>query len=216
MNTARRVQLFLSPVMIAMLCIMLAVVSFGWYQAEFNGQIEVTDSSVDVTVQAPPYIDVDLSNPRDNYSYSDGEFTINESDEYLGYFGQTGEFDVDSSELDRTYIVFFDMVVVGSNKDIDVNTAYVDGIEIVKNDEVIVQELGWEKEESKFKVYFYSRSDNKLVEQGEKFDNKSSPRRIDSYVIGIHFDDNIDEKFDYSDFEYYGSTYKIHLKFYLD
>lgn len=217
MNTARRVQLFLSPVMIAMLCIMLAVVSFGWYQAEFNGQIEVTDSSVDVTVEAPEYIDVILSKDPigDNYTYSNNMFTINKTSSTLGYFGQTGKYDVSSDNVDRPYIVFYDMTIIGSGKEIDVNCAYVNGLEITGSD---VNESDWEVDETKFKVRFYTKDKNgNLVNENETFENinRDDKYNITEYVIGIYFDDPIEDEFKYSDYEYYGSTYNLKLKFYL-
>jgi len=70
MNTAKRLQLLLSPVLIAMLALMLAVVSFGWYQAEMGDvEIEASGESVDITVEAPDYINVELTQLGDNYTY---------------------------------------------------------------------------------------------------------------------------------------------------
>ena len=217
MKTAKRIQLLLSPVLIAMVALMLAVVSFGWYIAEL-GDIEVESETVNITVDAPEYIEVSLSNGRDNYIYDsvNKSFTFNLGDSSLGYFGQTGEYEVDSGNVDRPYIVFYDMTITGVKKDVDVNCAYVDGLEIIKNEKTLVNESGWEVEESKFKVYFFTKSGGKLVNQSETIDIDSvaDPKNITEYVMGIYFDDPIEKEFAYSSFDYYGAIYNLKIKFY--
>lgn len=212
MNTAKRLQLLLSPVLIAMLALMLAVVSFGWYQAEMGDvEIEASGESVDITVEAPDYINVELTQLGDNYTYSNSSFTIDQGQKTLGYFGQTGEYDVDSSNNDRPYIMFYRVDIVAVNKEIDISTAYVDGLQIIKNEDMLVDENDWSKEQTKFKVYFYTLSNGAYGKESDSF-TPTSTTEYTTYM-GIYFDDPIENEFAYSDFMYYGSVYKLHIKF---
>ncbi|MBE6143564.1 MAG: hypothetical protein E7177_06240 [Erysipelotrichaceae bacterium] len=212
MNTAKRLQLLLSPVLIAMLALMLAVVSFGWYQAEMGDvEIEASGESVDITVEAPDYINVELTQLGDNYTYSNSSFTIDQGQKTLGYFGQTGEYDVSSNNNDKPYIMFYRVDIVAVNKEIDISTAYVDGLQIIKNEDMLVNENDWLKEQTKFMVYFYTLSNGAYGEESDSF-TPTSPNEFTTYM-GIHFDDPIENEFAYSDFRYYGSIYNLHIKF---
>ena len=229
MKTAKRIQLLLSPVLIAMLSLMLAVVSFGWYMAEMGDvNIETENSSVGITVEAPAYIDVDLSDDPigDNYKYQEVEvdgkkvsqFTIDEEKPTIYYFGQTGEYDYSSENDDRPYVVFYSVKITAYKKYIDVNSAYINGVEIKKQDGTIESDSDWEKGNSKFKVYFYDYDESERIfsNQREILDVEEESTEISTY-IGIHFDDpNSSEAFAYSDIEYYGSTYELKLKFILE
>ena len=221
MKTAKRIQLLLSPVLIAMLALMLAVVSFGWYMAEFNGEIEVEDSSVNITVEAPEYIDVQLTEVGDNYEYENNYFTIKDDNPVLGYFGQTGEYEVDSTNNDRPYIMFYEVKITANRKYIDVTSAYVDGLDIVKNEEVLVSESNWvsgtptpetEEVQTKFKVCFYTKQNSGFTSESSTFNPGAESSSFVTYM-GVYFDDPVANEFAYSDFHYYGSTYKLHLKF---
>ena len=229
MKTAKRIQLLLSPVLIAMLALMLAVVSFGWYKATFDGEIKTESTSTNITVEAPAYIDVQLSEEpiADKYKYQEvevegnkiGQYVItNENGDLEGYFGQTGEYDVNSENDDKPYIAFYSVTITTHIKYIDVNSAYVNGLEITKQNKTKESYLDWEKEDSKFKVYFYTydESTKTFSNESETFVVGDKATEVNTY-IGIHFDDPESSKaFAYSDIEYYGSTYQIHLKFYLE
>ena len=221
MKTAKRIQLLLSPVLIAMLALMLAVVSFGWYQASL-GDIEVEDTSVNITVEAPEYIDVQLTEVGDNYEYENNYFTIKDDNPVLGYFGQTGEYEVDSTNNDRPYIMFYEVKITANKKFIDINSAYIDGLEIIKNEETLVNASGWvnelptpetEEVQTKFKICFYTKQNSRFTSESTTFNPGSESTSYVTYM-GVYFDDpNPENAFEYSDFQYYGSTYKLHLKF---
>lgn len=228
MKTARRVQLLLSPVLIAMLALTLAVVSFGWYQAAFNGEITVEDSSVNITVSEPEGTNVVLTPIGDDYTYSEGIYTL-KSNNPVGYFGQTAEYDVSSSSLDKPYIAFYRVNIETTEEAITIGDAYVSGVKIVDSinqEEVLFDSIdqeenySWTSETSEFKVCFYS-----LVEEGDESklnleDDSFTPSGTEMVVyMGVHFDKPSNtgnenrEAFAYSDIQYYGSIYQLQMVF---
>ena len=216
MNTAKRLQLLLSPVLIAMLALMLAVVSFGWYQAEMGDvEIEASGESVDITVEEPDYSDVQLRPIGDAYIYENTSFTITGTNQ--GYFGQTGIPGVESDEKDKPYIIFFEALITTTYDAIPMNDAFIDGVTITKENGEIEEYNEWTEQTSKFKVYFYSYSYNNetkvLSNQSETFDPGEGQAK--TIYLGIHFDDaDGGTAFAYSSYDpYYGSTYELHLKF---
>lgn len=227
MNTAKRIQLLLSPVLIAMLALMLAVVSFGWYQASLGEpELDATNSSVNVNVTAPEYIDVQITALGDNYTCNivEGEkvFAISDINPTLGYFGQTGEYEANISDNDRPYIMFYLVEIEAVNKTIDVSSAYVDGLQIIKEQvpmEGFETPLNYVKDnpqeeeiQTKFKVYFYTLVDDKYTNESETFNANNGTEYVT--YMGIYFDDpNPETIFAYSDFMYYGATYRLNIKF---
>lgn len=213
MKTAKRVQLLLSPVLIAMLTIMLAVVSFGWYQANVNTEITVKDASVSITVEEPEGLDVSYKLIGDSYTYSGGIYTLinygsNGPTGVVGYYGQTAEYPVDSSENDKPYIAFYEITVTGGD---NISSAYVDSLQIKLGNTILLETTNWENEdESKFRIKFYTSEDN-----GKTLANESKQLTLNEgkTYMGIHFSNPNSEVFDYSDIKYYGSTYTLGITF---
>lgn len=228
MNTAKRLQLLLSPVLIAMLALMLAVVSFGWYQATFDGEITVEDSSVNIIVSEPEGTNVALAPIGDDYTYSGGIYTL-KSNNAVGYFGQTAEYDVSSTSLDKPYIAFYRVSIETTEEAITISDAYVSGVKIVDsiNQEVVLfdsidqeENYSWTSETSEFKVCFYSlveeNDESKLKLEADSF----TPSGTEMVVyMGVHFDKPSNtgnenrEAFAYSDIQYYGSIYQLQMVF---
>lgn len=218
MKTAKRIQLLLSPVLIAMLALMLAVVSFGWYMAELgNVEIDASDSSVDVSVSAPDYSHVDMTFIADQYDYVDNKFVLkNVGQNPEGYFGQTAEYDVSSSNNDKPYIIFYTAEIITTYPSIPLTSAYVDSITILKKGEILVNESGWEENETQFMISFYTYDEG----------NKTMTYVSDDFVInaqsgtvylGIRFENpnktDAEDAFIYDDIRFYGSQYKLGIKF---
>jgi hypothetical protein len=214
MKTAKRVQLLLSPVLIAMLTIMLAVVSFGWYQANANTDIEVKDASVSITVEEPEGIEVAIRCIGDDYSYTSEGFNLT-SIVPLGYFGQTGEYPVDSLENDRPYILFFEVSMTSSTGIYNLTSAFVDSVQIKKGNETLLEKTTFTQDNSKFKVKFYTASGDDINRTLSNEDDILTLNQENKTYMGIHFvDSNPDVKaFEYSDIKYYGSTYKLGITF---
>ncbi len=227
MKTAKRLQLLLSPVLIAMLALMLAVVSFGWYMAEFNGEVEVQDASVNITVEAPDYSHVDLEPITDAYVYSNGVFTLSNIGENInGYFGQTAEDDLDSKNdkglptNDRPYIIFFRATITTTYPNVPLTGAYVEGLRITKDLETLYENpngVKWTEQNTEFMVSFY----NYTVENEVHTMVEATPS--DSFEIigqegvvylGIRFESPTNRKtFEFDDIKYYGSTYSLEIRF---
>jgi hypothetical protein len=68
MKKIQRLQFILSPVLIAILSVLLVVVSFSWYQAAV-GEIQFESQEVSITVEEPEGTSVDLTPIGDEYVY---------------------------------------------------------------------------------------------------------------------------------------------------
>lgn len=226
MNTAKRLQLLLSPVLIAMLALMLAVVSFGWYQAEMGDvEIEASGESVDITVEAPDYSHVELEALADSYVYSNGVFTLQNVGENLeGYFGQTAEYDLDAinsqskPENDRPYIIFYKATITTTYPNVPLTGAYVEGLTITKQGNVLYPlENGekWTEDNTEFMVSFYTYdSENKTMVETNPSDSFEISGQEGIVYLGIRFEDPKNRKtFEFDDIAYYGSIYSLEIRF---
>lgn len=224
MKTAKRIQLLLSPVLLAMLALMLAVVSFGWYQAA-AGQVEVNDASVNVTVDAPDYSHVELTAITDKYTYENGVFYLDNIGENLeGYFGQTAEYDLDAvnssgnPENDRPYIIFYEADITTTYPNVPLNGAVVEGLTITKQGNVLYkmeEGVKWTEANTKFMVsfYIYDQQEQTMVEANPN-DSFSIVGQEGTIYLGIRFEDPKNRKtFEFDDIEYYGSIYSLQIKF---
>ena len=224
MKTAKRIQLLLSPVLIAMLALMLAVVSFGWYMAEM-GDIEVEDTNVSVSVKAPDYTHVEVTPITDKYTYRDGVFYLENIGENLeGYFGQTAEYDLDAlntqgkPQNDRPYIIFYEADITTTYPDVPLNGAIVEGLTITKQGEVLFKmndATKWTKQDTEFMVsfYIYDSKAKTMVEANPK-DSFTISGQEGTVYLGVRFEDpNNPKSFDFDDIEYYGSIYNLEIKF---
>lgn len=224
MKTAKRIQLLLSPVLIAMLSLMLAVVSFGWYQATL-GDIEVEDTNVSVSVKAPDYSHVELTAITDKYTYKNGVFYLDNIGENLeGYFGQTAEYDLDAvnssknPENDRPYIIFYEADITTTYPNVPLNGAIVEGLTITKQGNILYEmEEGvkWTEADTKFMVsfYIYDQQAQTMVEANPN-DSFSIVGQEGTIYLGIRFEDPKNRKtFEFDDIEYYGSIYNLEIRF---
>lgn len=217
MKTAKRIQLLLSPVLIAMLALMLAVVSFGWYMAEM-GDIEVEDSSVNITVNEPDGVDVVLDCIGDQYTYSVidevGTYRItNPESDLIGYFGQTAEYGVESNNLDKPYMQFYKVTMESTYVPIQFTKAYVHSLSIVKGNEVLLEEQIFLENETEFSIYFYTSTDEGLTLTNESLVMEELDENTEVVYMAIQFKNPNENYFKYSDIEYYGSTYKLGITF---
>lgn len=215
MKTAKSVQLLLSPVLIAMLSIMLLVVSFGWYKVNADVNLKSEDISVSVYIKEPEGIEVNIRCIGDDYTYSDGTYNLS-SIIPLGYFGQTGEYLVSSSDNDRPYILFFEVSMDSSNGIYDLKSAYIDSLQIKKGTDILLEKTTFTQEGSKFQVWFYNDvtgDDTNRYLSGE--DKIFALNEENKTYMGIHFvDSDVNIKvFEYSDVKYYGSTYNLGITF---
>ena len=208
MKKIQRLQFILSPVLIAILSVLLVVVSFSWYQVQSNLDIEVEDVSVSITVNEPEGLDVSLKLIGDSYSYSSGTYTVTNygPSSVVGYYGQTAEYPVDSSNNDKPYIAFFEVDVIGS-----VTSAYIHSLQIKLGNEILLDTIEWaSEEESEFRVKFYTSLD-----EGRTLSEESSTITLNEgkTYMGIHFYNPNADKFEYSDIKYYGAVYSLGITF---
>ena len=226
MKTAKRLQLLLSPVLIAMLALMLAVVSFGWYQASL-GDIEVEDTSVNITVEAPDYSHVELRAITDKYTYNQETqvFTLENVGENLeGYFGQTAEYDLwevnvqGNPENDRPYIIFYEATITTTYPNVPLTGAFVEGLTITKQGNLLYSnenDIKWTEENTKFMVSFFTYDSNSktMVETNPK-DSFEINGDSGTIYLGIRFEDPKNPKtFEFDDIEYYGAIYNLEIRF---
>lgn len=217
MKKIQRLQFILSPVLIAILSVLLVVVSFSWYQAAV-GEIQFESQEVSITVEEPEGTSVDLTPIGDEYVYDsvNKTYTVTRHNPLSGYFGQTGQGDLDTNNNDKPYIAFYSALIVSDEESgITINDCYVKGIVITKNDEELENEEYLSEIESEFTVEFYTlNSENVFSNPQNSFTLEEGTLETIVY-IGIKFlkSESLDD-FKFSDISYYGSLYSLEISFY--
>ena len=230
MKNSYKIQLALTPMLICILSLMLVVVSFSWYQVQQSSNIQVQESSVSISVEAPDDITVkDLALIGDEYSLTGSTYTVTKklkedgkTVSLTGYYGQTGT--KSHPDVDKPYIVFCSATITSSVVSNDIKySAYVS--------KSVVSNIGKSKTSetkdfassatSGYSIIFFdgSISDNTYTFTDESISvNQSvSPKTI---YFGIKFFPSSKEgtkndkgEFLYSNISYYGCNFKLTLQF---
>ncbi|MBE6132017.1 MAG: hypothetical protein E7180_01310 [Erysipelotrichaceae bacterium] len=220
MKKIQRLQFILSPVLIAILSVLLVVVSFSWYQAA-AGEIEFTEATTNVTVKAPEGTNVELIPVGDTYTYdsANGKYTLTSPETITGYFGQTGLGDINTNNNDKPYIIFYKAIIESDEPEgITINDCFVKGVVITKNEEEMENEEYLDEASSEFSAYFYTKDSNSYI-----FSNPQSTFTLDPgtsetevYVGIVFFKEGSQEDFKFSNIKYYQSIYSLQISFYVN
>ena len=217
MKKIQRLQFILSPVLIAILSVLLVVVSFSWYQAAV-GEIQFESQEVNITVRAQEGTDVTLAPLGDTYTYDPEHqtYTLTNPGEFDGYFGQTGLGDLETNNVDKPYIAFYSASIVSDeDSGITINDCFVKGVVITKDEVEKENEEYLVEGESEFIVEFYTL-DSENVFSNPQSSFSLAPGTLETTIyVGIKFfkKDSL-EDFKFSDISYYGSIYSLEISFY--
>ncbi len=223
MKKIQRLQFILSPVLIAILSVLLVVVSFSWYQAAV-GEIQFESESVSITVSGPEDLEVSLETLGDNYTYDslNETYTLNQPGTFGGYFGQTGLGSLDTNDLDKPYIAFY-KATIDSDVDIKdmINDCFIKSVVITKEAEELENETYEEESFSEFSVYFFTNDSDEqgtyvFINPQSEFSFEEGVKQGELYVGIVFFKESSTEEFKFSDIKYYLSTYALEVSFYLN
>lgn len=220
MKKIQRLQFILSPVLIAILSVLLVVVSFSWYQAA-AGEIEFTEATTNVTVKAPEGTNVELIPVGDTYRYdsaNNGTYTLTSPPETItGYFGQTGLGDINTNNNDKPYIIFYRAIIESNEPEgITINDCFVKGVVITKNSEEMENEEYLTENESEFIIEFYTKDPSSNVFSNPQSSFALEPGTLEATIyVGIKFfKEGSSEDFKFSNIKYYQSNYSLQISFY--
>lgn len=220
MKKIQRLQFILSPVLIAILSVLLVVVSFSWYQVQSNLDIEVEDVSVSITVNEPEGTSVDLTPLGDAYDYNSTNqtYSLTSPGTIVGYFGQTGLGSLNKNDVDKPYIVFYEAEIISDDDDngIVINDCYVKGLVITKDSEEMENEEYLTENESEFMIEFYTKDPSSNVFSNPQSSFALEPGTLEATIyVGIKFfKEGSSEDFKFSNIKYYQSNYSLQISFY--